>query len=133
MKNQLREVLADYAHTAWSGWMKYMFSKSDIDKDGNLVIPHELYARWYRQMHTSYEDLSEKEKDSDKKEADRMSAIFEEAKSALSNLSLEMKEFVKNWSGGMPTVSLFVHTLVNTKFDDDQILEVLKAIDETCE
>lgn len=133
MKNQLREVLADYAHTAWSGWIKYMISKSGIDRDGNRVIPHELYVRWYRQMHTSYEDLSEKEKDSDRKEADSMLLIFEGAKSALSNLSLEMKEFVKNWSDGMPTVSLFVHILVNTTFDDNQILEVLKAIDETCE
>ena len=31
----VREALADYAHDAWSGWMKYLFSKC-------LIFPAEM-------------------------------------------------------------------------------------------
>jgi hypothetical protein len=71
-----REELASYAHDAWSGWMKYMFSKSIITTDKNVIIPSDLVKRWDRQMNTKYEDLPESEKESDRKEADTMLAII---------------------------------------------------------
>lgn len=61
----LREALADQEHGRWSRWMKYLFSKSP---DG--VIPPALVERWARQVSTPYKNLSEQEKDSDRKEAD---------------------------------------------------------------
>ena len=71
----IREKLAAYAHNAWSGWMKYMFSKSTINADGTVTIPKSLVDRWMRQMTTCYNDLPESEKASDRKEADEMLAI----------------------------------------------------------
>lgn len=70
-----REPLADYAHTAWSGWMKYQFSKAEIQPDGTWIMPAWAVERWQRQMNTPYAELPEGEKASDRKEADEMLAI----------------------------------------------------------
>ena len=78
-----REELADYAHRAWSGWMKYMFTKgTNLDtKEGQAyIIQASLVERWTRQMNTDYKDLPESEKASDRKEADEMLKIMEETK-----------------------------------------------------
>lgn len=74
--NNIREGLSDYAHRAWSGWMEYLFGKCTINRQGDCVIPRELYKRWYRQMKTPYENLPENEKESDRCEADRMIEII---------------------------------------------------------
>ena len=74
----MKDELAKYAHDAWSGWMKYMFSKcGKIDLlPGGLFIPSELVERWTRQMNTEYEDLPENEKESDRKEANEILNII---------------------------------------------------------
>ncbi len=70
----MREKLAALAHEQWSGWMKYLFSKSTLNDDGSVTIPADLARRWARQVCTKYEALSEKEKESDRKEADKVFA-----------------------------------------------------------
>jgi len=69
INDALTEDLADYAHTSWAGWMKYLFKKSVENKDGTVTIPKDLVDRWKLQMTTSYKKLSEKEKESDRDEA----------------------------------------------------------------
>ena len=69
------EHLAEYAHEAWSGWMKYLFENSLEESDG-VKIPRALVERWQRQMNTPYEKLPEHEKVSDRAEALKMQAIF---------------------------------------------------------
>jgi len=69
------EKLADYAHSSWSHWMKYLFSKSEEQDDGSVVIPKDLVERWKRQMKTSYSELPEKEKASDRDEANKIKKI----------------------------------------------------------
>ncbi|MHA1280593.1 MAG: hypothetical protein ACTSQ8_25840 [Candidatus Helarchaeota archaeon] len=80
----MRETLAAHAHDMWSGWMKYVFKKSmpyypgNIQaEEGALIIPKWAVKRWTRQMNTIYEDLSEEEKESDRKEADRILKIIQ--------------------------------------------------------
>jgi hypothetical protein len=73
----VREQLADYAHEAWSGWMRYLFEKSQTNPDGSVTIPATLVARWQRQMNSPYGSLPENEKESDRAEADKMLAIVE--------------------------------------------------------
>lgn len=70
--NDIIEKLADYEHDRWSRWQKHLFSKCIINKDGSLTIPKEFVDRWTRQINTNYIDLSEQEKDSDRKEATRI-------------------------------------------------------------
>lgn len=77
--NPGREALAEYAHEAWAGWMKYMFGKSTESSMGYVEIPAELVQRWQRQMNTPYSELPENEKESDRAEADKMLAILEKA------------------------------------------------------
>lgn len=77
----MREELAALCHDQWSHWMKYLFSKSstlrmnskELNTEINYgkLIPKELVDRWERQMYTPYEELTEKEKESDRKEADK--------------------------------------------------------------
>jgi hypothetical protein len=72
----LREKLAEYAHEAWSRWMRYLFSKSTVNNDGSVTIPASLVKRWARQMDTDYHMLPNSEQQSDIQEADRMLDII---------------------------------------------------------
>lgn len=84
-QNDIREELAAYAHKAWAGWMKYLFSKCDATMPNilsalnskSLIIPAEFVERWVRQMNTPYSELPEDEKESDRKEAEKMMAIMD--------------------------------------------------------
>lgn len=88
---ELREALAEYAHDAWAGWMKYMFGKCEFvpwtNPDGTLgarlVIPDWAHDRWTRQARTPYADLPESEKESDRLEADRMIEIMDRTPEAM--------------------------------------------------
>ena len=77
-----RERLAAYAHEAWSGWMKYLFSKAEIIHESSggdtAHLNEDLVERWTRQMNTPYADLPEDEKKSDLEEADKMIALLDE-------------------------------------------------------
>jgi hypothetical protein len=73
-----RERLAQYAHAAWSGWMEYLFSKSEQNADGSVTIPAWAVERWRRQAGTPYAELPATEQASDLAEADRMLAIVGE-------------------------------------------------------
>lgn len=88
-KEALREELAEYAHEAWSGWMKYMFEKGALTttwdiKERRTVqtfhLPYQFVERWQRQMNTPYADLPESEKESDRAEADKMLEIISYSK-----------------------------------------------------
>ncbi len=74
-----REALADYAHEAWAGWMRYQFGKAPLNNDGSWTMPAAFVERWQRQMNTPYAELPEHEKRSDRDEADKMLAIVEPA------------------------------------------------------
>lgn len=72
-----RELLAAYAHEAWSGWMSYLFSKSTRNTDGSVTIPRWAVERWSRQASTKYALLPEEEKQSDRDEADRLLTVID--------------------------------------------------------
>ena len=75
-REEKREGLAQYAHVAWTGWMGHIFKRCETTDHGALMIPKEWVERWQRQMDTHYVDLSDKEKDSDRVEADRMLKVM---------------------------------------------------------
>lgn len=66
----LREALAAQEHERWSHWMRWQFECCIKNEDGSLTIPAPKVERWTRQMNTPYRDLSEQEKESDRREAD---------------------------------------------------------------
>jgi hypothetical protein len=72
MSTDLREELAELAHRQWEGWMRYLFKVSQFNDDGTVTIPEAFVDRWKRQVRTSYQELSEQEKNSDRIEADKV-------------------------------------------------------------
>ena len=76
IEKEIREQLADFAHSQWSGWMEYLFSKGVFNENGTWTMPEWAVKRWSNQMKTDYKDLSESEKDSDRSEADGMLKII---------------------------------------------------------
>lgn len=73
----MREALADVSHDIWSHWMRWQFSVCTRNADGSLTIPAERVERWTRQINTTYADLSEAEKESDREQADKILAVIE--------------------------------------------------------
>lgn len=71
MTENKREELAELAHSQWSGWMEYLFSKGVKNEDGTWTMPKWAVDRWELQMKTPYFELSHDEKESDRKEADK--------------------------------------------------------------
>ncbi len=78
-EQELREELAAYAHEAWSGWMRYLFQKArNPHEDGSVMIDGQHVMRWMRQMETDYADLPEEEKESDRREADKILRLLDD-------------------------------------------------------
>jgi len=72
--DNLFEKLAAIEHERWADWQRYMHSKCDKDElvsTGRLVIPANLVEQWERQIVTSYAELSEEEKESDRDQVRR--------------------------------------------------------------
>lgn len=77
MADPREEALAALAHEQWSGWMEYLFDKCEGSyEDGSLTIPEEYVTRWKRQINTSYAELPEEEKESDRIEARKVLALL---------------------------------------------------------
>ena len=73
----LREELASIQHEIWSHWMRYMFSCCIKLNNGNLWIPKDKVNHWKRQMALKYDKLTEKEKESDRHQADKIIKYLE--------------------------------------------------------
>ena len=68
MKDELIELLSSKEHQRWAKWQKYLHSCCTKNEDGSLTIPKDKVERWNRQMKTDYENLTEKEKISDRRQ-----------------------------------------------------------------
>lgn len=69
VESLMLEALADLEHARWSGWQEHLHSQCEKNPDGSLTIPAKLVEKWERQINTKYKELSEREKESDRKEA----------------------------------------------------------------
>ncbi|MGN6757144.1 MAG: hypothetical protein ACTHMJ_12235 [Thermomicrobiales bacterium] len=76
----LFEQLAAIEHERWAGWQAYLHGMATRNPDGSLTIPADLVARWDRQIVTTYAELSESEKESDREQVRRYWHLLEEAK-----------------------------------------------------
>lgn len=96
---------ADIEHDRWARWQKYMFSKMVEEerfeegshfKTGNYILPKEFVDRWFRQIDTPYSELSESEKESDRKETRNYLPLVSQL---LSNREKEIAEEIKRRKG----------------------------------
>jgi hypothetical protein len=92
--------------------MKYAFSKcvhpadEEIPEGGRAttIIPDWAVERWQRQIATDYADLTEEEKDSDRREADKFLALLEEFETTPEDLvhgGYHLEINVRNPEGGI--------------------------------
>lgn len=70
-KHSLLEQLASLEHERWAHWQRYVHDQCEKFPDGSLRIPAELVRRWESQIETPYDQLSEKEKESDREQVRR--------------------------------------------------------------
>ena len=75
---QQQTALADYAHEAWSSWMRYLFGRSTLNEDGTVTIPKLSVERWQRQMNTPFSELPSEEQRSDYAEAERIERALQQ-------------------------------------------------------
>lgn len=75
-KKKIRERIADVQHEIWAHWMRYLFSVGYEDMEGNFIIPADKARRWKRQTETPYSELTEKERESDRHQADKVIAVL---------------------------------------------------------
>ena len=74
-----REQLAALQHEIWSDWVRHLFEVSAAQADGTVRIPQAHVNQWQRQMNTAYDDLSEEEKDGDRKQVDKMTTLLDQS------------------------------------------------------
>lgn len=73
---EIRTALADYAHSAWSGWMKYIWENSRQNKGGSVTIPKSLAEKLEKQMLTDFDNLPEDKQKSNYEKADKIMEII---------------------------------------------------------
>lgn len=71
-----REVLADVSHEIWASWMKWMLNHAHRNPNGTVTLLSDDVQRWDRQIVTPYRDLSEREKEGDRQQADKILAAL---------------------------------------------------------
>ncbi len=74
--NTQREQLSSLQHQIWSDWVRHMFEVSTANPDGTVTIPPKYVQQWQREINTPYDDLSEEEKDGDRKQVDKMKHLI---------------------------------------------------------
>jgi len=74
------EVVAEQCHQQWARWTEHLLSKTgpSLNTETRWTINAEWIERWRRQINTSYADLSEDEKESDRREARKILRALEE-------------------------------------------------------
>lgn len=78
MEERFVEGGADLEHDRWARWQKYFFSHCQFKPQGEVggmddryvyfALPKDLYEMWVRKIKTPYAELTEQEKESDRKE-----------------------------------------------------------------
>lgn len=76
---RLLDQLAAAEHERWAHWQQYLHEQCLVGRDGSLVIPAELVKRWTEQVNTSFSELTEAEKESDRDQVRRYLPIIREA------------------------------------------------------
>lgn len=76
MNGELRERIAYVQHAIWAHWMVYMWDCGTHNEDGTWTMPADKVERWQRQAGLNYSGLTEREKESDREQADKVLAVL---------------------------------------------------------
>jgi hypothetical protein len=67
--------------------MDYLFSCCQYNEDGSVTIPADKVERWMRQQGATYADLAEQERESDRRQADKVLNLLQPTLRDLAALS----------------------------------------------
>lgn len=76
--DRLIEELAAIEHERWADWQGYFHSKCSRNDDGDLVIPAGYVAALERLLATPYAELTEDQKENDRREVRRYWHLIED-------------------------------------------------------
>lgn len=74
LSDELKEKLAAMEHERWADWQKWVHDKCVEHSNGEgkwVCFPSEDFTHWQRLIETPYAELSDFEKDADRKEVGR--------------------------------------------------------------
>ena len=134
-KKELREKLANIEHQRWADWQRWCHK---VLRE-NCPSPEleKVLERWDKQIVTKYKDLSEKEKDSDRKQVDRYWPLIEKALQAKEEEMVgrveKIKELIKTdgpWTSEYDGYDEAFDKGYNKCLED--VLSILKPNDGRC-
>ncbi len=73
-----REMVASLVHELWIQWMQYFQKQVRWIEGMGWAIPEDIIVRWQRQMRTKYDDLPEEDKESNRRQADKILDLMAE-------------------------------------------------------
>lgn len=62
------EAGAKLEHARWARWQNHVHNQCSVNQFGDWILPPEVRERWQRQINAPYSELSEAEKESDRRE-----------------------------------------------------------------
>ena len=74
-RDELREAVADQCHRHWAKTVRHILSNGTPTGDGGITLPAEYVRSLSEQFGRRYRDMTEPERDYDRKEADAILAI----------------------------------------------------------
>lgn len=79
-RDELFEKLAAIEHERWSDWQRWLHYGAGTFRNpaGTITLGKADVDRWERQMNTPYEELSEREKESDREQVRRYWSLLQE-------------------------------------------------------
>lgn len=78
---ELFELLAESEHERWALWQRHVHRTCIKRDDGSILIPAGTVARWERQISTPYSELSEEERNSDRRQVNRYWSLIRDGQS----------------------------------------------------
>lgn len=80
----LYERLAAIQHDIWAHWMRYLLGECvEVHDDGSCTINVDRVNAWWRQIDTPYDQLTKREKDSDREQVDRFWPLIQGGAAAM--------------------------------------------------
>lgn len=80
MSDKILEAVAEECHNQWSRWTERILSKTSTCCEEHIFVDKGCVERWQRQILTPYANLTEAEKESDRREARKIVLAIEEAR-----------------------------------------------------
>lgn len=93
---EIKERFAALEHQRWSNWMKYLFTKGKVTKEGHFQIDKIFYEWWEKESKTPYSNLQESQKISDRKEVGKYFIYYNHLLSRIKELEDGIKKHYSN-------------------------------------